>query len=232
MFREGDPGITSWSPFQTLRRLVGSSLFVYVGPKTSHLRNSYIREFSSTKSNSEKFDTISKLVTTHVNALTGEDSTAEVDDFRSSSENFGIALWGEILYGNPNLHIGGLVSDLSNTMLKLVSDPWSSIWHSLQVFLRLVTPGETTRSEGKVRARLVKIIESNIGKLEEYERNNPDAPLKAIRTLSVMTGGGRTGPLSQSAYDLTGINLFGSLSLLLEEYKQPNAPQVVITALG
>lgn len=52
--REGDIGRMSWSPFWTLRRLIGESLFNYVGPDTSHHRNVFIREFNSTKSNAEK----------------------------------------------------------------------------------------------------------------------------------------------------------------------------------
>jgi hypothetical protein len=231
MFREGDPARMSWSPFWTLRRLIGNSLFNTVGPETSHQRNVFIREFNSTKSNSEKFDIITKIATAHANALTGDSTKAEIDDIRHSADNFAIALWGETLYGNPNHHVGGNVLKLSETIINLAGDPWPSVWYSFQLFLKLVTPGEPTRSEAKLQARVAKVVERNIGKLEEYERNNADAPLKTIRNLSVMTGGGRIGPLSKFASEFANLNLFGSFSFILKK-TQADGFQVVITVSG
>ncbi len=219
------------SPFWTLRRLIGNTLFNYVGPETNHQRNVFIREFNNTKSNSEKFDTIAKIATLHANALTGEGLTAEVDEIRDSTNDFAIALWGELLYGNPNYYVGGRVLSLSETIINLAGDPWPSVWYSLQLFLKLVTPGEPTRSEAKLQAKVTKLIARNIEKLEEHERNNPDAPLKSIRNLSVMTGGGRTGPLSRFALEFTKLNLFGSFCFNLEE-SQSDGPQVVIIPSG
>lgn len=117
VFMEGDPGCMGWSPFRALRRLIGNSLFHEVGPETSHKRNVFIREFNSMKSNSEKFDTITKVATIHANALTGEGSTAEIDDIRCFADNFAVALWGETLYGNPNNHISGHVLKRSSPRL-------------------------------------------------------------------------------------------------------------------
>ncbi|KAN0074815.1 hypothetical protein V8E54_007426 [Elaphomyces granulatus] len=174
--REGDPGCMAWSPFRTLRRLIGNSLF--------NERNAFIHEFNSARSNSKKFDTITIM---HANALTGGGSTAEVDDIRYFADNFAIALWGETLYGNSNHHM---------------------LWYSFQLFLKLVAPGEPTRSEAKLRARVANVVQRNIGILEEYECSNPDAPLKTIRNLSIMTGGGRTGPLSKLASEFTNLNVF------------------------
>ena len=152
----------SWSPFYTLRRLIGHSLFDQVGPETSNQRNVFVREFNTTKSNSEKFDSIAKIATAHANALTGENSTNEVD-IRSSADNFAIALWGETLYANPNYHVGGRVLNLSESIITLVGNPWPSVWN-----------------------------------------------------LSVMTGGGLSGPLSKFAFELANLNLFGSLSRILK----------------
>ena len=208
--REGDPGRMSWSPFYTLRRLIGHSLFNEVGPEISNHRDVFIREFNTTKSNAEKFDAIAKIAIAHANALTGEVSTHEVDDIRSSAENFAIALWGEILYANPNYHLGGRVLSLSETIITLVGKPWPSIWYSFLLFLRVVNPGQPTCSEAKLRAKVAHVIEENIRNLTEYEQNNPDAPLKTIRNLSVMTGGGLTGPPSNFASELANLNLFGS----------------------
>ena len=183
VYRDGDPGIMSFSPFGTLRRLIGHSLFNYVGPETSHQRNVFVREFNNTKSNSEKFDTIGEVATTHINALTGEGLTAEIDDITHSTENFAVALWGEILYGNPNYHVGGHVLSLAGIILKLAGHPWPPIWYFFQLLLKQVTPGEPTRSEAKLRTKVTEVIQKSIGKLEEYERKNPDAPLKTIRKL-------------------------------------------------
>lgn len=150
----------------------------------------------------------------HVNALTGEYSFAEVTNITNAADNFALALWGETLYGNPQNHVGGRVLSLSETILDLAGDPWPSIWYSFQLLLKIVTPGEPTRSEAKLRAKVTKVVDKNIERLEEYERKNPEAPLKTIRNLSVMTGGGRTGPLSEFASEFTNLNLFGSFSFV------------------
>lgn len=84
-----------------------------------------------------------------------------------------------------------------------------------------MTPGEPTRSEAKLRAKVAIIVDKNIEILEEYERKNPEAPLKTIRNLSVMTGGGRTGPLSQFASEFTNLNLFGSFYFIFSKLGAP-----------
>ena len=210
VFRDGDPGRMSWSPFSTLRRLIGYNLFNHVGPEVSHQRSAFIREFNNTKSNFEKFDTIEKIATAHVNALADEGLAAEIANITNVADNFALALWGETLYGNPLNHVGGHVLSLSETILDLAGNPWPSIWYSFQLFLKLVSPGQPTRSETKLRAKVAKIVDGNMGILEKYEGNNPDAPLKTIRNLSIMTGGGRTGPLSSFASEFTSLNIFGS----------------------
>ena len=163
--------------------MIGNSLFNQVGPETTQQRNAFIREFNNTKSNSEKFDTIGEMAETHISALTGQRSTAEIDDITHSAENFAIALWGEILYGNPNYHVGGHVLSLANIVLKLAGDPWPPIWYFFQLLLKRVTPGESTRSEAKLRSKISLVVGKSIGKLQEYERDHPNAPLKTIRKL-------------------------------------------------
>ena len=173
----------SFSPFGTLRRLIGDSFFNYVGPETSHQRHVFTREFNNTKSNSEKFDTIAEMATAHINALTDEGSTVEINDITHSTENYAVALWGEILYANPDYPVGGHVLSLAGKILKLAGDPWPPIWYFFQLLLKRVTPGEPTRSEAKLRTKVSEIIRKSFGILEEYERDNPDAPLKTIRRL-------------------------------------------------
>ena len=143
----------------------------------------FIREFNNTKSNSEKFDTIREMATAHINALTDEGSTIEIDDITHSTENFAVSLWGEILYANPSYHVGGHVLSLAGITLKLAGDPWPPIWYFFQLLLKRVTPGEPTRSEAKLRTKVSEIIEKSIGKLEKHERDNPGAPLKTMRRL-------------------------------------------------
>lgn len=53
--REGDPGRNKWTPFWTLRRLIGGSLTNQVGPQVTHSRNTFVREFNNTKVNEGKF---------------------------------------------------------------------------------------------------------------------------------------------------------------------------------
>ena len=214
VIREGDFGRMSWSPFMTLRRLIGNSLFNYVGPETSHQRNVLIREFNNTKAIAEKFDTIAKIATAHASALTNGALTAEIGDIKDSADDFAIALWGDILYGNPNNHVGGQLLHLSETIMDLAGNPWASVWYSLHLFLKLVTPGEPTRSEARLRATMDKAVQNNIEKLEDYERNNPYGPLKTIRSISIISGGGNTGPLSKFGSEFCNLNIFGSSPFL------------------
>ena len=123
------------------------------------------------------------MATAHIDALIGEGSIAEIGDITHSTENFAVALWGELLYGHPKYHVGGHVLSLAGIILKLAGDPWPPIWYFFQLLLKRVTPGEPTRSEAKLRTKVSDIIEKNIGILEEYERDKPDAPLKVIRKL-------------------------------------------------
>ena len=217
MFRDGDPGRLSWSPFRNLARSIGVSLFNVVGSETSRQRSVYMREFNNTKSNSEKFDTITKMATTHAHALTGESSIAEIDDIRHFAESFAVALWGETLYGHPNMHVSGQVLSLSEKILNLAVDPWHLVWYTIQLRLKLKSPDEPTRLEAKCRTGVDKILDGNVEKLEEYERNNPDAPLKTIRKLSIFTDGERTGPLSEFATSFGNLNIFGSFSSVVGE---------------
>ena len=201
--------ITNMSPWWTLRRLIGLSLFNYVGSEVGHQRNVLIREFNNLKSNAEKFNTVVEIATAHVNALTSDDSTGEVEDVKTVAENFAISLWGEVLYANRSNHVDGRILSISNKLLHLAGSPWPSVVYTVQLFLKLVTLGKPTRSEAKVQAKIRKVIKANLNILETYEHNNPNASPKAIRNISVNTGGGRDGPLSSFATEFSKLNLFG-----------------------
>lgn len=189
--------------------MIGNSLFNTVGAGINHHRTTFIKEFNKDTANAQKFDTIVSIAQEHANALTLGVNSAEVDDIRYSADNFAIALWGETLYGNPHHHVGGKVLALSEKIITLAGDPWPSVWYSFQLMLGMVKPGDPTRSEAKLRSSVAKVVEGNVQKLEAFEKANPDAPLKTIRNLSVMTGGGKTGPLSEFAKEFTNLNLFG-----------------------
>ena len=201
--------ITNMSPWWTLRRLIGLSLFNYVGAEVGHQRNVLIREFNNSKSNAEKFNTVVEIATAHVNALTSDDSSSEVEDVQHVAENFALSLWGEVLYANSSNHVDGGILSISETLLHMAASPWPSVVYNIQLFLKLVSPGEPTRSEAKVQAKVAKVIEDNLNILTTYEHNNPNASPKAIRNISLNTGGGRDGHLSSFATEFTKLNLFG-----------------------
>ena len=118
-------------------------------------------------------------------------------------------MWGEILYGNPLYHLDGEVIRLSDMILELAASPWSPIKYTIELFLGLVRLGTPTRSERKIKDRVDKVVGNTIQRLEEFEQSNPGAAPKTIRNLSIVSGGGRTGPLTDFAQDFANLNLFG-----------------------
>ncbi|KAH6612080.1 putative cytochrome P450 [Boeremia exigua] len=72
-----------------------------------------------------------------------------------------------------------------------------------------LAPGKPVASEAKVRAEIESIYDRNVEHLEEYESNNPEAPMKTIRSLSVADGGKRSGPLTKFAIQFARLNVFG-----------------------
>jgi hypothetical protein len=207
--REGSVDQMGWSPNWLLRRLIGPSLVNYNGPHVSDYRAAYIREFNSTVSLAKHFHCIRKLAKAHVGFLMGEQTTAEINDIVHQVELYAIALWGDLLYKSPNYQADGQVWKLSTALLAFTTDPWPSFWYSVYMFLRLVRPGEPLRSEAKLRTQLQVVVERSIEKMEEFERENPDAPPTSVRSLSMMTGGGKRGPLSTTATEFARLNTFG-----------------------
>jgi hypothetical protein len=80
--REGRPGSMNWSPFQTLFRLIGKSLFTYTGSDVHPQRVAYTQEFNSGKANAVAFETIAKISCAHIDALTTSTAPAEIDDIK------------------------------------------------------------------------------------------------------------------------------------------------------
>jgi hypothetical protein len=199
----------SWSPFFSLLRLIGDSLFNYAGPKIRHPRTLFTQEFNNTMSNAQKFDELVRIATIHTDKLSVDSGTVIIDDIMHFAEDFAISLWGGILYGNPENYTSGQVLSTSNKILKMSGSPWPNIWYYLQFCTGLVHRNEPITSEARLRTQLDQIVAENFAKMEEFERCHPEAPLKTMRKISVMSGGDRDGPLSQIAIDFANLNIFG-----------------------
>lgn len=212
MHRLGDPRVFSWSPFWTLIRLLDNNLFDDVGPESRRQRAVFIREFNHPRSNVDKFDDIMRIATDHVKGMAGGASQGEVADIRHVADNFAATLWGDILYGRSDALTDGRVMSAASEILRRAGSPWPSALYSFMLTLGLVEPGKPTPSEAKVRAEIEDLYKKNVQHLEEYEHNNPDSPMKTIRSLSVANGGERTGPLSKFATQFARLNVFGKSS--------------------
>lgn len=213
--RLGDPRVFGWSPFWTLIRLISNNLFDYVGPDARSQRGIFIREFNSPRANATKFDEIVRVATKKVNSIVGDRNIAEVHDMRHVADTFAAALWGENLYGRSDHHADEEVIRVADDILARAGGPWASMVYSFLLTFRLITPGAPTRSEARLRAEGEAIVVNNLECLQAYERNNPDAPMKTMRNLSVASGGGKTGPLTKFAGQFARLNLFGNQHLYL-----------------
>jgi DNA-binding Xre family transcriptional regulator len=207
--REGRSGSMNWSPFQTLFRLIGESLFTYTGNDVHHQRVAYTQEFNSGKANAVAFETIAKISCAHIDALTSSTTPTEIDDIKYAMDNFALVLWGEHLYGNPNHHLDSQVLPVSNRIVELCGSPWPAIRYSLLALTRLVTPGKPTQGEASLRCQVTDIVDRNFKVLERNERDHPNAEPKTMRRISMQTGGSKTGPFSQFAVEFAHLNIFG-----------------------
>lgn len=205
----GDPRVFGWSPFWTLKRLISDNLFDYVGPDARAQRGIFIREFNSPRANAAKFDEILRIATEHVVGIVGDNGVATVADMRHRSDTFAVALWGEALYGRTDHHSSDHVIRVADDILARAGGPWSSIVYSFLLTFRLITPGEPTRSEARLKDQGEAIVNDNIRCLENYERDQPEAPTRMMRNLSVASGGDKSGPLTKFAGQFARLNLFG-----------------------
>lgn len=216
--RLGDPNVFSWSPFWTLIRLLDSTTFDDIGHEAMRQRAIFIREFNNPKSNIGKFDGIMKIARTHVENIASTESTGMTDDIRLTADHFAAGLWGEILYGRSDLHADSRVMRVADEILRRAGSPWSSALYSLMLTLKLVKPGKPIPSEAKIRDEIQDIFNDNFQHLENFEKNNPGAPLRTIRSLSVSDGGETTGPLTRFATMFSRLNVFGMLHHLFPHY--------------
>ncbi|KAF2826716.1 putative N-alkane-inducible cytochrome P450 [Ophiobolus disseminans] len=237
--RKGRPGSMNWSPFQTLLRLIGKSLFTYTGTEVNHQRLAYTQEFNSGKANAAAFKTIARIVTAHVDTLTNSAASTEIANFKLSTDAFALALWGEHLYGNASHHLDRQVLPVSERIVHLCGSPWPSIWYSFLALIRLVTPGKPTWDEANLRCQVGEIVDRNFKILEQHERNDPALEIKAMRRISMLSGGGRTGPFSQFAVEFAHLNVFGGhhsigsliVWLLIELDRHPDSLATLMTEI-
>lgn len=172
-------------------------------------RGVFIKEFNNPLSNVGKFDSIMEVAAKHVNAIARDTDMAEIPDIRHAADNFAATLWGEILYGRSDTLTDRRVMKVADEILRRAGSPWPSALYSFMLTFGLVEPGKPTPSEAKVRAEIESLYEKNVQHLGDHERNNPDSPMKTIRSLSVADGGKRTGPLTRFATQFARLNVFG-----------------------
>lgn len=209
LYRLGDPRVFSWSPFWTLIRLLDNNLFDDVGHEAMRQRGVFIREFNNPTSNVGKFDGVLRVATQHVENIAGNAEKAEIADIRQAADHFAATLWDDTLYGRSDALTDGRVMKVAAEILRRAGSPWPSALYSLMLTFGLVEPGKPTPSEAKVRAEIEDLYEKNVQHLEKFEHENPDAPMRIIRSLSVADGGKRTGPLTKFATQFARLNVFG-----------------------
>ena len=122
---------------------------------------------------------------------------------------FAISLWRTILYGSSNSETDSRALSLANEIGARVTDPWPSLWYSINVILGFVNAGEPLGSDKVLRAQLDDLITESVRNLEEHERLNPHAPPTSLRGLSARTHGSVLEGLSQTAIEFARLNAFG-----------------------
>lgn len=209
--------------------MISNNLFDYVGSDARAQRGIFIREFNSPRANAKKFDEIVSVATVKVNSIVGDSNVAEVHDMRHVADTFAAALWGENLYGRSDPKADEDVIRVADEILARAGGPWASMVYSFLLTFRLITPGEPTRSEARLRAEGEALVANNMECLQAYEKENPDAPMKTMRSLSVASGGDKTGPLNRFAGQFARLNLFGKYGFYLIHPERTDTLQVAIT---
>lgn len=180
-----------------------------MGPHLSTYRAGFVREFNSTESLAKNFDTMKTLAKIHVDGLIDERAKSAVMDIIPRMDIFAISLWRTILYGSSNSETDSRALSLAREIGARVTDPWPSIWYSINVILGFVSAGEPLGSDKALRFRLDDLIAGSVQNLESHERLNPEAPPTSLRGLSARTHGSVIEGLSQTAIEFARLNAFG-----------------------
>lgn len=206
--REGQPGLMMLSPWRTFNRLLGATLFSATGPEVPSHRKVYVREFNTPDSLAQKFDTIFKIAQEHVGSLCSGESSCEIPDMKRVADNYSIAAWGDLLYGIPSYHADGHVWKISNEVIRNPGSIWTAVKNAVPVFMGLRSPHSLSSAEAQIRREVKGIVERSIAYTNESKGNQDVAPV-LIRRLSMASGGEQNGTLSELAYQLASLNVFG-----------------------
>ena len=211
--RDGTPGTMNWSPFPIMDRIIGKTLFTYEGAEVHLQRTAYSKVFSNAKGNSAAFASVAKVVSSHLDRLMNNTGHVKLDDLKHATDSFALELWGDYLYSNPSYYLNERVIPVSDQIIDMCGSPWPAVRYNLLALARLVRPGKPMASERVLHCQVASIVKQNIAALERHERDHPDAAPRAIRRLSMLTGGGASGPISNFATEFAHLNFFGKPTL-------------------
>lgn len=150
-----------------------------------------------------------RLAETHVKSLVHEQANSATVDVIHRMDIFAISLWRTLLYGGSDSKTDNGALGLAKEIGARVTDPWPSIWYSINVMLGFVTAGEPLGSDKILRSELDELVKGSIEHLQNHERLNPEASPTSLRGLSTKTNGDVTGPLSRTAIEFARLNAFG-----------------------
>lgn len=122
---------------------------------------------------------------------------------------FAISLWRTLLYGSSDSEANSRALSLAKEIGARVTDPWPSLWYSINVILGFVDAGEPLGPDRALRVQLDHLITESVQNLEDYERLNPQAPPTSLRGLSARTHGSVIEGLSPTAIEFARLNAFG-----------------------
>lgn len=165
-----------------------------------------------------------RLAQAHVNSLVHEQANSATVDIIHRIDIFAISLWRTLLYGGSDSKTDSRALSLAKDIGARVTDPWPSIWYSINVILGFVNAGEPLGSDKTLRSELDELVEGSIQRLENHERLNPEAPPTSLRGLSTKTHGGENGPLSRTAIEFARLNAFGQSTHFHHSTRSTNSP--------
>lgn len=145
----------------------------------------------------------------HVNGLMKGRANSTTLNIIFHVDMFAISLWRTLLYGSSDSETDSRALSLANEIGARVTDPWPSLWYSINVILGFVDAGEPLGSDKALRAQLDDLITDSVRNLEDYERLNPQAPLTSLRGLSARTHGSVLEGFSQTSIEFARLNAFG-----------------------
>lgn len=149
------------------------------------------------------------LAQIYVDDLIGDQAGSTSVNIIPRIDMFAISLWRTILYGSSDRETDSCALSLAKEIGARVTDPWPSLWYSINVTLGWVKAGEPLGSDKALRTQLDDLITKSVRNLENHERLNPQAPPTSLRGLSARTHGSAIEGLSPTAIEFARLNAFG-----------------------